>query len=122
MPPVDLYNAAPYIYKRTADGYLLYTAGNNGSDDGGGNEIMPDIQRTRQTISISTMSTLHPKNPAWRRRLVDPHAAAATHYQESRQQLANNNSVDISRRGLGGNNVGCGLVIPPLGVKFVRCG
>ncbi|HEX3602083.1 MAG TPA: hypothetical protein VHU84_18155, partial [Lacipirellulaceae bacterium] len=33
--PVDLYHGKPYLYKRTNDGYLLYTAGENGIDDGG---------------------------------------------------------------------------------------
>lgn len=36
--PVELYNAKPFIYKRTDDGYLLYSAGENGQDDGGSNE------------------------------------------------------------------------------------
>ncbi len=38
--PVDLYNKKPFIYKRTDDGYLLYSAGENGQDDGGSNERM----------------------------------------------------------------------------------
>ncbi len=33
--PVDLFNSKPIIYKRTADGYLLYSVGVNGKDDGG---------------------------------------------------------------------------------------
>jgi len=39
MLSVDLYNSKPYIYKRTDDGYLLYTAGENGVDDGGSHKI-----------------------------------------------------------------------------------
>jgi hypothetical protein len=35
--PVDLYNAKPFVYKRDGDGYLLYTLGGNGTDDGGSN-------------------------------------------------------------------------------------
>ena len=38
--PVDLYNAKPFVYKRTADGYLLYSMGDNGIDDGANNESM----------------------------------------------------------------------------------
>jgi hypothetical protein len=38
--PVDLYYANPFLYRRTADGYLLYSAGVNGVDDGGSNEQM----------------------------------------------------------------------------------
>ena len=36
--PVDLYNAKPFMYKRTDDGYLLYSAGRNGQDDNGSNK------------------------------------------------------------------------------------
>jgi hypothetical protein len=36
--PLDLYNNKPFIYKRTPDGYLLFSAGNNGKDEGGSNE------------------------------------------------------------------------------------
>jgi hypothetical protein len=38
--PVDLYNAKPFVYKRDGDGYLLYSLGGNGTDDGGSNEQM----------------------------------------------------------------------------------
>jgi hypothetical protein len=38
--PVDNYNAKPFIYKRTDDGYLLYSVGDNGTDEGGDNEQM----------------------------------------------------------------------------------
>jgi hypothetical protein len=37
-PPVDLYNNKPLIYQRTDDGYLLYSCGENGVDDGGSHE------------------------------------------------------------------------------------
>jgi len=37
--PADMYHAKPYVYRRIDDGYLLYTAGSNGNDDGGSNEI-----------------------------------------------------------------------------------
>ena len=36
--PVDLYHAKPFIYQRDADGYLLYSTGENATDDGGSNE------------------------------------------------------------------------------------
>jgi hypothetical protein len=36
--PVDLYNSQPHVYKRTDDGYLLYSKGENGVDDGGSNQ------------------------------------------------------------------------------------
>ena len=36
--PVDLYNAKPFVYKRIDPGYLLYSIGENGQDDGGSNQ------------------------------------------------------------------------------------
>ena len=42
--PVDLYNAKPFVYKRLADGFLLYSAGENGTDDGGSNARLQSIQ------------------------------------------------------------------------------
>ncbi len=36
--PVDLYSANPFIYQRKDDGYLIYSTGENGADDGGSNE------------------------------------------------------------------------------------
>jgi hypothetical protein len=38
--PVDLYHAKPFVYKRDTDGYLLYSTGENGIDDGGSNKIL----------------------------------------------------------------------------------
>jgi hypothetical protein len=37
--PVDVHTASPFIYKRDDAGYLLYSAGDNGKDDGGSNEM-----------------------------------------------------------------------------------
>ncbi len=37
--PLDLYHAKPFFYKRIDTGYVLYTAGPNGQDDGGSNSI-----------------------------------------------------------------------------------
>lgn len=42
--PVDLYHAKAFIYQRTADGYLLYSTGPNGIDDGGSNELRQILQ------------------------------------------------------------------------------
>jgi hypothetical protein len=36
--PVDIHTASPYVYKRDGEGYLLYSRGDNGTDDGGSNE------------------------------------------------------------------------------------
>lgn len=35
--PVDLYYEKPFVYRRDGEGYLLYSAGPNGQDDGGSN-------------------------------------------------------------------------------------
>jgi hypothetical protein len=36
--PVDVFGGKPFVYKRSADGYLLYGTGANGVDDGGSHE------------------------------------------------------------------------------------
>ncbi len=36
--PVDPYNAKPYAYRQTEDGFLLYSLGENGRDDGGSHD------------------------------------------------------------------------------------
>jgi hypothetical protein len=55
--PIDLYHAKPFIYQRDADGYLLYSSGPNGNDDGGsgqfsnklaGREVDSDEQLSKQ--------------------------------------------------------------------------
>jgi hypothetical protein len=38
--PVDLYHEKPFIYQRDGAGYLLYSTGPNGQDDGGSNHLM----------------------------------------------------------------------------------
>jgi hypothetical protein len=38
--PSDVYQSKPFVYKRMEKGYLLYTLGENGADDGGSNEQM----------------------------------------------------------------------------------
>jgi hypothetical protein len=35
--PADSYHGKPFLYLRTTDGYLLYSLGENGADDGGSN-------------------------------------------------------------------------------------
>jgi hypothetical protein len=36
--PVDLYNGKSFLYRRDGMGYLLYSVGANGADDGGSHE------------------------------------------------------------------------------------
>jgi len=38
--PVDLYHEKPFVHQRGGEGYLLYSTGPNGQDDGGSNDIM----------------------------------------------------------------------------------
>ena len=37
--PTDLFTGKPLVYHRTKDGYLLYSLGDNGFDDGGSNSL-----------------------------------------------------------------------------------
>jgi hypothetical protein len=37
--PNDLFQDKPFIYRRDNDGYLVYSIGENGIDDGGSNEV-----------------------------------------------------------------------------------
>jgi hypothetical protein len=46
-PSVDLYNNKPLVYRSTDDGYLLYSCGENGVDDGGSHKEW-DILEGRQ--------------------------------------------------------------------------
>jgi len=49
-PPNDLFTDKPLIYQRQGDGYLLYSVGINGADDGGLQENRKDdlaIKATR---------------------------------------------------------------------------
>ncbi len=36
--PVEVFSGKPFVYKRSADGFLLYGVGVNGVDEGGSNE------------------------------------------------------------------------------------
>jgi hypothetical protein len=38
--PVDFYSEKPFLYHQLKSGYLLYSVGENGRDDGGSNEWM----------------------------------------------------------------------------------
>lgn len=37
--PTDLYTGKPFVYHRTKDGYLLYSLGENGTNDGGSHQL-----------------------------------------------------------------------------------
>jgi hypothetical protein len=52
--PVDLYGARTFVYKRHTDGYLLYSVGRNGIDDGGSNERMRVFEGRRIDDTEST--------------------------------------------------------------------
>jgi hypothetical protein len=62
---LDLYNAKPYLYQRTDDGYLLYSAGANGADEGGSNEQMSTLEGSPlEGLSQSESEELRTKIPA----------------------------------------------------------
>jgi hypothetical protein len=62
---LDLYNAKPYLYQRTGDGYLLYSAGANGADEGGSNEQMSTLEgRPLEGLNESESEVLRTKIPA----------------------------------------------------------
>jgi hypothetical protein len=42
--PVDLFHGNPFVYQREGEGYLLYTRGANGTDDGGSSRLMGTYQ------------------------------------------------------------------------------
>jgi hypothetical protein len=63
--PVDLYNAKPFVYKRTDDGYLLYSAGENGTDDGGSHEQWEILEgRSLNDLDDAEAEKLRPKIPS----------------------------------------------------------
>jgi hypothetical protein len=62
--PVDVYHGKPLIYKRLADGFLLYSAGENGVDDGGSHAQMELLQgKTLHDVDESTKQQLAPMIP-----------------------------------------------------------
>lgn len=61
--PVDLCNAKPYMYKRSVDGYLLYTTGENGQDDRGSNETMRKFEG-REIEESDTPDAPQPQIPS----------------------------------------------------------
>ena len=62
--PVDHYNAKPIIYKRTSDGYLLYSVGDNGVDDGGSCEKLKYEGRDLDDMSDGEKSAASAKIPS----------------------------------------------------------
>jgi hypothetical protein len=56
--PVDLYRGKPFAYRRTENGYLLYSCGPNGKDDGGSNETMSVFQGYPTEIEVATLLQL----------------------------------------------------------------
>jgi hypothetical protein len=63
--PVDLYYGKPFVYKRTADGYLLYSMGANGNDDGGSNATHQVVEgRYSNELDETTREKLLERIPA----------------------------------------------------------
>jgi type II secretory pathway pseudopilin PulG len=62
--PLDLYNAKAFLYKRTGDGYLLYSAGENGTDDGGSSGLLNTFQgRELEDLDEAESEKLRTKIP-----------------------------------------------------------
>jgi hypothetical protein len=62
--PVDSYNEKPFVYKRLADGYLIYTVGVNGKDDGGSSNEMSAFEgRPLDDLEPTEAETLREKIP-----------------------------------------------------------
>lgn len=55
--PVDLYHNNPFIYRRTKNGYLLYSRGPNGQDDAGSNQLMQNFKG--HSTDLQTTAQLH---------------------------------------------------------------
>ena len=75
--PVDIYNNKPFIYKRTSDGYLLFSVGANGNDDGGSNENEQVVEgQPTSDLDISEGDKLREKIPKgaddWSIRMPQP--------------------------------------------------
>jgi hypothetical protein len=48
--PVDLFHNKPFLYRKTADGFLLYSCGPNGVDDGGSNDTTNEAYSSPQPV------------------------------------------------------------------------
>jgi hypothetical protein len=65
MLPNDIYHAKPYVYRRIDDGYLLYTLGENGNDDGGSNENRRVFEgQDIEELELSAEDTEGPQIPS----------------------------------------------------------
>lgn len=61
--PVDSYHGKPYSYTRTSDGYLLFSLGENGTDDGGSNEQQSIFEGNELNHGESHASDTQPNIP-----------------------------------------------------------
>jgi hypothetical protein len=60
--PVDSFNGKPFVYKRLADGYLIYAVGVNGTDEGGSNNDMNTFEgRLLEDLEPTEAETLREK-------------------------------------------------------------
>jgi hypothetical protein len=63
--PVDLLHAKPFMYRRTENGFLLYSVGANGTDDGGSNEQMRILEgRSLDNVDENEAAAIDEKIPA----------------------------------------------------------
>jgi hypothetical protein len=63
--PADIHTASPLIYRRDGEGYLLYSAGDNGKDDGGSNERTSTLAgQSLSDLNDAEAQTLQTEIPA----------------------------------------------------------
>jgi hypothetical protein len=63
--PVDLYQSKPFVYFRIDDGFLLYSTGENGTDDGGSNARYSVFEgRSMSELDESQGESMEAKIPA----------------------------------------------------------
>lgn len=53
--PVDLYRGQPFVYRRTQNGYVLYSRGPNGKDDGGSNKQLEVFRGYSASLTPASM-------------------------------------------------------------------
>ena len=61
--PMDVYSDHPYRYKRTADGFCLYSVGEDGVDNGGTGNGVYKMEPTDEDISDKDVVVWMPKTP-----------------------------------------------------------
>lgn len=64
-PPVDLFHNHPLVYHKTDDGYLLFSMGANGQDDGGSNEGGPWGEAKFEGVAVDEPNINYSDTSEW---------------------------------------------------------